>query len=81
MGEHTTTPKVVEISRSAPRKPMGVAMLETCKDQVFLRWIRGVPERSLAVVYQRPRPIIEAVVREKARERIGHPPAKAQRAA
>jgi len=81
MGEHTTTPKVVEISRSAPRKPMGVAMLNTCKDQVFLRWLRGSPERQLAIAYQRPRPVIEAVVREKAQERIWHPPAKAQRAA
>lgn len=72
--------KVIPITR----KPMGRAgteMLEICRDRVFTDWLTGQPERRLADVYQRPRRVIEAIVRERAQARLWPGPAQEKKAA
>ncbi len=81
MGVNINLPKVIDIAHHAPRNSMGTAMLETCKDRVFLAWLKGQPERRLAAVYERRREEIEHICRERAQERIWHPPATSKRAA
>lgn len=80
MGEYSHPRKVVDISAFRARKN-GTEMLEIVKDRLFTRWLRGAPELELAREFERPRPVVEQILRERAQDRIWNQPAQARRAA